>query len=170
MVINYNLFSFLFHLCPCRIEKGLLWHFIGVLLGILEPTLFKLKKCHFPHPLSDLAVKQKLCYNYLERKQKVSSNAFRIHKFLFLSYSSGIETITTSIHSLSSLENHLPIPDQNVKKPYPLGWHISIIMAYIRENPWAVCLIDWFSWGLFTWRCGTPDRWGNMWRVTLPIM
>ena len=153
MVINYNLFSFLFNLCPCRIEKGLLWHFIcpepllacprggGVLLGILDPTLFKLKKCHFPHPLSDLAVKQKLCYNYLERKQKISSNAFRIHKFLFLSYSSGIEMITMSIHSLSSLENHLPIPDQNAKKPYPLGWCISIIMAYIRENPWAVCLI-----------------------------
>ena len=24
--------------------------------------------------------------------------------------------------------------------------------------------------GLFTWRCGTPDRWGYMWRVTSPNM
>ena len=41
----------------------------------------------------------------LERKQN-SSNAFRIRKFLFRSYSFGIETITTFIRSLSSLENH----------------------------------------------------------------
>ena len=24
--------------------------------------------------------------------------------------------------------------------------------------------------GMFTWRWGTPNRWGNMWRVTPPIM
>ena len=42
----------------------------------------------------------------LERKQKKSSNTFRIRKFLFLSYSIGIETINTFILSRSSLKNH----------------------------------------------------------------
>ena len=42
----------------------------------------------------------------LERKQKNSSNPFRIGIFLFLSYSFGIETINTFILSSSSLENH----------------------------------------------------------------
>ena len=42
----------------------------------------------------------------LERKQKNYSNPFRIRIFLFLSYSFGIETINTFIHSRSSLENH----------------------------------------------------------------
>jgi len=42
----------------------------------------------------------------LERKQKNSPNPFRIRIFLFLSYSIGIETINTFIHSRVSLENH----------------------------------------------------------------
>ena len=42
----------------------------------------------------------------LERKQKNSLNPFRIRIFLFLSYSFGIETLSTFIHSRSSLENH----------------------------------------------------------------
>ena len=42
----------------------------------------------------------------LERKQKISSNAFRIRIFLFLSHSFGIETINTFIRSRSSLEKH----------------------------------------------------------------
>ena len=41
----------------------------------------------------------------LGRKQKNSSNAFRIHIFLFRSYLLGIERINTFIHSRSSLEN-----------------------------------------------------------------
>ena len=42
----------------------------------------------------------------LERKQKNSANPLRIRIFLFLSYSFGIETINTFIHSRSrSLEN-----------------------------------------------------------------
>ena len=36
----------------------------------------------------------------LERKQNNYSNPFRIRIFLFLSYSSGIETISTFIHSV----------------------------------------------------------------------
>ena len=42
----------------------------------------------------------------LERKQKISSNAFQICIFLFLSYSCGIETINTFIGSLGFLKNH----------------------------------------------------------------
>ena len=42
----------------------------------------------------------------LERKQKHYSNPFQIRIFLFLSYSFGIETVNTFIHSRSSLENH----------------------------------------------------------------
>ena len=42
----------------------------------------------------------------LERKQKISSNAFRIRIFLLHSYSFGTETINTFIHSRSSLEIH----------------------------------------------------------------
>ena len=42
----------------------------------------------------------------LERKQKNYSNPFRIRIFLRLSFTFGIETINTFIHSRSSLENH----------------------------------------------------------------
>ena len=42
----------------------------------------------------------------LERKQKNSSNPFRIRIFFFLSYSFGIETIKTFIQSRSPLKNH----------------------------------------------------------------
>ena len=42
----------------------------------------------------------------LERKQKNSSNQFRIRIFLRLSFTFGIETINTFIHSWSSIENH----------------------------------------------------------------
>ena len=73
----------------------------------------------------------------LERKQKSSSNAFRIRIFLFLSYSFGIETINTFIHSRSSLENHTRFQTKmgkvytrfqtkTAKKTYPMGWHLPI--------------------------------------------
>ena len=42
----------------------------------------------------------------LERKQKISSNAFRIRLFPLCSYSFGIEMINTFIHFRSSLENY----------------------------------------------------------------
>ena len=42
----------------------------------------------------------------LECKQKLSSNAFWIRIFLLRSYSCGIETINTFIHSRSSLKTH----------------------------------------------------------------
>ena len=66
--------------------------------------------CQAARRSSDLAFRQKLCYHYLllrlERKQKNSSNPFRIGIFLFPSYSFWIDTINTFIHSRSSLENH----------------------------------------------------------------
>ena len=76
----------------------------------------------------------------LERKQKNSSNPFRIRIFLFLSYSFGIETIDTFIHSV--VPN--PIPDQNGQSVYPFsdqngaktlpGGAAYTYMAYIRES------------------------------------
>ena len=48
----------------------------------------------------------------LERKQKNSSNPFRIRIFLFLSYSFGIETINTFIHSVVPSKT---IPDSRPK-------------------------------------------------------
>ena len=57
-----------------------------------------------PH---DPAFRQKLCHNYLDKStKKISSNAFHIRIFLFLSYSFGIETINTFKGFLSFLENH----------------------------------------------------------------
>ena len=79
----------------------------------------------------------------LERKQKKSSNPFRIRIFLFLSYSFGIKTINTFIFSRSSPENHTrfqtkmsksvyPFLDPNGAKILPDGAaHTDI--AYIRE-------------------------------------
>ena len=57
--------------------------------------------------------------------------------FLFLSYSFGIETVNTFIHSRSSLENHTRFQTKmgkvytrfqtkTAQKPYPLGRHIPI--------------------------------------------
>ena len=51
----------------------------------------------------------------LEGKQQNFSNPFRIHKFLFISYSFGIETINTFIRSRSSLENHTRFQTKTAK-------------------------------------------------------
>ena len=53
-------------------------------------------------------------------KQKNSSNLFRIRIFLLLSYSFGIETINTFIHSRSSLENHILDSRPNWAKCIPI--------------------------------------------------
>ena len=86
----------------------------------------------------------------LERKQKNSSNPFRIRIFLFLSYSFGIETINTFIHSRSSLENHTRFQTKmgkvytrfqtkTAQTPYLTGRHISIWLIYWSTPPpsWA---------------------------------
>ena len=56
----------------------------------------------------------------LERKQKNYSNPFRIRIFLFLSYSFGIETINTFIHSVVPSKT---IPDfrPNAQRVYPFS-------------------------------------------------
>ena len=64
----------------------------------------------------------------LERKQKNSSNPFRIRIFLFLSYSFGIETINTFIHSVVPSKT---IPDSRPK------WAkcIPVFRPKRRKNP-----------------------------------
>ena len=58
----------------------------------------------------------------LERKQKNSANPLKIRTFLFLSYSFGIETINTFVHSRSrSLENHTRFQTNMPQKPYADG-------------------------------------------------
>ena len=81
------------------------WEFM---VGVCRPvpqilqTQFPTKKCNFPHPFSDLAFGQKLCYHMVAVREQTEnySNAFQIHIFLFFSYSFGIETINTFIHSV----------------------------------------------------------------------
>ena len=78
-----------------------------------------------------------------EGKQKSSLNPFRIS--LSFLYSFGIETITTFIHSHSSLENHTRfqtkmgkvytrLQTKTAQKPHPRGAAHTCI-AYIREFP-----------------------------------
>jgi len=69
-----------------------------------------------------------LSLSRLERKQKKLFNPFRIRIFLFLSYSFGIETINTFIHSVVPLKT---IPDSRPK------WAkcIPVIRAKRRKNP-----------------------------------
>ena len=74
-------------------------------------------------------------------KQKNSSNLFRIRIFLLLSYSFGIETINTFIHSRSSLENHI---------------------LDSRPN-WAKCMITHFQ----TKTAQKPPRWGGTYLCSL---
>ena len=90
----------------------------GVLPKRSKPALFKTKIAHFhtcfqTRPLKSIPLfhswpLSRLMSSLLKLqcKQKNSSNPFRIRMFLFLSYSFGIKTINTFIHSRSSLENH----------------------------------------------------------------
>ena len=86
-----------------------------------------------------------LSFLRLERRQKNSSNPFRIRIFSFiLSYSFGTETIKTFIQSRSSLKNHTRFQTKMGKvytrfqtkrsKPYPMGRDIPYI-AFIGEYP-----------------------------------
>ena len=65
----------------------------------------------------------------LERKQKSSSNAFRIRIFLFLSYSFGIETINTFILSRTVPSKTMPNSRQKWVKCIP------VFRPKRRKNP-----------------------------------
>ena len=114
---------------------------VGVCRLVLKIlTLFQtVKNCNFPNPFSDqtskihipvskpvLQAEIMLALLSLERKQNYSSNPIRIRKFLFLSYSFGIETINTFIPFRSSLDNHTRFQTKTAQKPYPMGWHIPV--------------------------------------------
>ena len=82
----------------------------------------------------------------LECKQKLSSNAFWIRMFLLCSYSCGIETVNTFIHSRSSLENHTRFQTKMGKvntcfqtkkdqKLYPMGRHTQLYGLYREVTP-----------------------------------
>ena len=105
---------------------------LGILGGVCHPVpqiliLFKTKKCHFPHPFSNLAFRQKIMTSLLrlESKPKNSSNPFRIRIFFsfFLiwkrndkfirSYTPHFETKTGNIYPI--------IRPKRRKNQYPLG-------------------------------------------------
>ena len=120
------------------------WDF---LVGASNPDPISDQNCNLPHPFSDQAFRQKLCYCYLDwgANKNSSSNSFRIRIFFFLSYSPGIETINTFIHSRSSLKNHTRFQTKigkvytrfqttTVQKTLPDGAAHTYI-AYVREYP-----------------------------------
>ena len=64
----------------------------------------------------------------LERKQNNSSNPFLIRIFFFFSYSFGIQTIKTFVHSRSSLKNHTRFQTK-------MGKVYTCIQTKRRKNP-----------------------------------
>ena len=112
-------------------------------MGVCRPvplilTLLRTKKCHFHirfqtktskihtrFQTNPLGRKYVIKVLRLEGNQKSSSNPVRIRLFLFLSYSFGIETINTFIHSRVSLENHTSFQNRwGTAHPF---------MAYIKD-------------------------------------
>ena len=89
-----------------------------------------------PYPFSDLAFRKKLCHYYLGQgaNKQNSPNSFRIRIFLFLSYSFGIERI-------SSPENHTRFQTElgkvNTREgPKTIPFRAAhTFMTYIREYP-----------------------------------
>ena len=123
----------------------------------------------YPCPFSDLAFRQKLCYDYLERKPKKYSKPFRIRIFLFLSSSFEIETINTFIRSRSSLESHtrfhtkmakcIPVcRPKRSKTPqwdgtYPCSLYKGVPPGYLRASDlgYLGCLICLRLKGFYLW-------------------
>ena len=86
---------------------GYSWEFLVGAKNVIFHTRFQTRRLTFtpvfkPGPQTEIMSSSLR----LERKQKNSSNQFRIRIFLRLSFTFGIETINTFIHSCSSLENY----------------------------------------------------------------
>ena len=78
-----------------------------------------------------------------------------IRIFFFLPFSFEIEMINTFIHARSSLENHTRFQTRTgkvkthfqtktAKKPYPMGWHIPILVIYGSTPLLAMYLLSYF--------------------------
>ena len=110
---------------------------------------FLVKKRYEPwYSFSDPAFRQKLCYHCLDWSANKKTFKFisNSHIYIFLSYSFGIETINTFIHSWWVPSKTIPdsrpkwakcilaytrFQTKTAQKPYPIRRHI----AYIREYP-----------------------------------
>ena len=114
-----------------------------------------------------------------ERKQKYFSNPFRIRIFLFLSYSFGIETINTFIHSVVSSKaiphsrpkwaKYTPVfRPQNGAKTLPDGV-AHTYMAYIREYP-RVSFIGRFRKMRFHSLLKVSGKWNRKFRLNRVII
>ena len=102
-----------------------------------------------PYPFSDLAFRQKLSYRYLDQSanKKIPQIHFEFAYFSF-SYSLGIETINTFIHSHSSLENHTRFQTKMSKvytvfrpkwRKNPTRWSGPYLYSlYEGVTPWAI--------------------------------
>ena len=118
----------------------------GVLLGILgggvppdssNPDPISDQK-NIPHPFQTRPLgRNYVTITQIRGQTKNSSNPILIRIFLFLSYSFGIKTINTFIHSHSSLENqtrfrtkmgkvNTRFQTKTAQKPDPTGRHIPI--------------------------------------------
>ena len=113
-----------------------------------------------------------------ELKQKYFSNPFRIRIFLFLSYSFGIETINTFIHSVVSSKaiphsrqkwaKYTPVfRPKTAQKTHPMGRHTYI--AYIREHP-RVSFIGRFRKMRFHSLLKVSGKWNRKFRLNWVII
>ena len=134
-IANYYLYRvlifpfFRFILCNPGVFS---WKFlVGVCRPVLQIlTLLRTKKCHFSHTFSGLASKKLSSLLRLEQQpKKIYSNPLRIRIFLFLSYSFGIETINTFIHSRTVPSKTIPNSRQKWVKCIP------VFRPKRRKNP-----------------------------------
>ena len=141
MIACYGTYKML--MAPAGGEGRVLQEF---LVGVCRPVLqiltqFQTKKSNFRTRSQTRSLKSILVFRpglkaeimlsllRLERKQENSSNPFRIRIFLFLSYSFGIETTNTFMHSRSSLKMgkvFTRFQTKTAQKLYPMGCHIPI--------------------------------------------
>ena len=137
---------------------GYSWEF---LVGVCRPVLqiltrFQTKKCNFPDPFSDHTSKIQTRFqtwplggNYViitQIRGQTNIVIKSISKFLSPSYSFGIETIDTSIHSRSSPENHTRFQTEvgkvytcfetkTAQNPNPMGRHLYSLYKGVPPPP-----------------------------------